>query len=99
MKKTILHIIDNLGRGGAETMLVTVIKHLPEYNNIIVTLKPENEFYNDLEHDGLYCLNMHSPLQAPIAALKLRRIIKENNVSIVHSHLFWSSVEIGRAHV
>ena len=42
MKKTILHIIDNLGRGGAETMLVTVVKQLSAYNNIIVTLYPEN---------------------------------------------------------
>lgn len=92
MKKTILHIIDNLGRGGAETMLVTVIKQLPEYNNIIVTLKPENEFAGELEYDAMFCLNMQSPLQAPMAAIKLRRIIKENNVHIVHSHLFWSTV-------
>jgi len=92
MKKTILHIIDNLGRGGAETMLVTVVKQLPEYNNIIVTLKPENEFGNELDHDGMYCVHMNSPLQVPMAAIKLRRIIKENNVSIVHSHLFWSTV-------
>jgi glycosyltransferase involved in cell wall biosynthesis len=92
MKKTILHIIDNLGRGGAETMLVTVVKQLPEYHNIIVTLKPENDFGNELEYDGLFCLNMTSPLQAPLAAVKLRRIIKENNVSVVHSHLFWSTV-------
>jgi len=92
VKKTILHIIDNLGRGGAETMLVTVVKQLPEYNNIIVTLNSENDFGNELEYDAMYCLNMRSPLQAPLAALKLRRIIKDNNVSIVHSHLFWSTV-------
>lgn len=92
MKKTILHIIDNLGRGGAETMLVTVVKQLPEYNNIIVTLKPENEFAGELEYDAMFCLNMRSPLQVPMAAVKLRKIIKENNVSIVHSHLFWSTV-------
>lgn len=92
MKKTILHIIDNLGRGGAETMLVTVVKQLPEYNNIIVTLKPENEFGDELEYDAMFCLNMTSPLQVPVAGLKLRKIIKENNVSVVHSHLFWSTV-------
>lgn len=92
MKKTILHIIDNLGRGGAETMLVTVVKQLGEYNNIIVTLYPENEFGGEVECDKLYCLNMRSPLSAPFAALQLRKIIKENNVSIVHSHLFWSTI-------
>jgi len=31
-------------------------------------------------------------LLTPIAALQLRKIIRENNVSIVHSHLFWSTV-------
>lgn len=92
MKKTVVHIIDSFVRGGAETMLVTVIKQLPEYNNIVVTLRDENEFGSDLEHDGIYCLNMRSPLQVPMAAIKLRKIINKNNVSIVHSHLFWSTV-------
>ena len=92
MKKTILHIIDNLGRGGAETMLVTVVKQLNEYNNIIVTLYPENEFGNEVQCEKMYCLNVKSRLFTPVAALQLRKIIKENNVSIVHSHLFWSSV-------
>jgi glycosyltransferase involved in cell wall biosynthesis len=92
MKKTILHIIDNLGRGGAETMLVTVVKQLSEYNNIIVTLYPENEFGNELQCDKLYCLNLRSKILTPVAALQLRNIIKDNDVSIVHSHLFWSTI-------
>lgn len=92
MKKTILHIIDNLGRGGAETMLITVLKQLPEFNNIVVTLSPDNEFGDELHCDKLFCIDMRSPLQAPLAAIRLRRIIKENHVSIVHSHLFWSTV-------
>jgi glycosyltransferase involved in cell wall biosynthesis len=92
MKKTILHIIDNLGRGGAETMLVTVTKQLGDFNNIIVTLYPENEFGEDLKCDQLICLNLQSNFHIPAAAFKLRKIIKENNVDIVHSHLFWSTV-------
>jgi glycosyltransferase involved in cell wall biosynthesis len=92
MKKTIVHIIDNLARGGAETMLVTVTKNLPEYNNIIVTLYPQNEFGSDLRCDKLLCLNLHSPLMIPIAALKLRALIKQHKVDMVHSHLFWSTV-------
>ncbi len=92
MKKTILHIIDNLGRGGAETMLVTVVKQLSEYNNIIVTLYPENEFGDEVSCDKLYCLNLRSKLLTPLAALQLRKIISDNQVSIVHSHLFWSTL-------
>ena len=92
MKKTVLHIIDNLGRGGAETMLVIVVKQLSEYNNIIVTLYPENEFGDEVQYDKIFCLNLKSKLFTPVAAVQLRKIIKENNVNIVHSHLFWSSV-------
>ncbi|MFT3682944.1 MAG: glycosyltransferase [Ferruginibacter sp.] len=91
MKKTILHIIDNLGRGGAETMLVTVIKQLPDYNHIIVTLRPENEFGNEVQCDKYFCLHLKKIL-TPLAVLKLKKIIRENNVSMVHSHLFWSTI-------
>ncbi|HMO61354.1 MAG TPA: glycosyltransferase [Ferruginibacter sp.] len=92
MKKTILHIIDNLGRGGAETMLVKVVKQLPDYRHVIVTLHPENEFGAEVECAALYCLHLGSKLKAPLAAMQLRRIIKKENVQLVHSHLFWSSV-------
>jgi len=92
MKKTIIHIIDNLARGGAETMLVTVTKNLPEYNNIIVTLYPQNEFGSYLQCDKLICLNLGSIKKIPIAALKLRVLIRQHKVDMVHSHLFWSTV-------
>jgi glycosyltransferase involved in cell wall biosynthesis len=89
MKKTILHFIYNLGRGGAERMTVKVIKELKEYNNIIVTLSPENHFEDELECDKYFCLNLKSILFFPVAVVQLRKIIMENNVELVHSHLFW----------
>ena len=92
MKKTILHIIYNLGRGGAETMLVTVVKELTDYNNIIVTLFPQNHFKDELKCDKYYCLNLTSILQLPFTSHRLKKIIKENNVDIVHSHLFWPTI-------
>ncbi len=92
MKKTILHIIHDLGRGGAETMLVNVVKQLNDYNNIIVTLLPQNHFKDELVCDKYYCLNIKSILFLPFAAGKLKKIIKENKVDIVHSHLFWPSI-------
>ena len=92
MKKTILHIIYNLGRGGAETMLVTVVKELGNYNNIVVTLFPKNHFNDELQCDKYYCLNLKSILQLPFAIFKLKKIIKNNKVDIVHSHLFWPTI-------
>lgn len=95
MKKRILHIIYNLGRGGAETMLVNVVKELSDYNNIIVTLFPENHFVDELNCDKYYCLHLSSVFQIPFISRRLKKIIKENNVDIVHSHLFWPTI-LGR---
>ena len=91
MKKTILHIIYNLGRGGAETMLVTVVRELKEYNNIVVTLFDENHFGDELQCRYI-SLNLKSLLQLPYASIRLRKIIVENKVDIVHSHLFWPTI-------
>ncbi|MEO5999783.1 MAG: glycosyltransferase [Ferruginibacter sp.] len=88
-KKTILHIINNFGRGGAETMLVSVLKELKEYNNVVVTLYEENRFDDDLKFDKYYCLKLKSVFFLPFSIIKLRRIIKANGVQLVHSHLYW----------
>ena len=77
MKKTILHIITDLGRGGAETMLVSVVKELSDYNNIVVTLFPKNQFENKLECDRFYCLNLKSFFQLPLVIPRLKKIIKK----------------------
>lgn len=92
MKKTILHFIYDLERGGAETMLVSVLKELPEYNNIVVTLYPVNKFKDELECTKYICLNQGSLLAFPFTAIKLRKLIKEYNVDIVHTHLFWPTL-------
>ena len=73
-------------------MLVSVVKGLEEYNNVVVTLYPEHEFRCELECDKLYCLNLESFFQIPLAAIRLKKIIKESEANIVHSHLFWSTV-------
>ena len=91
-RKTILHIINNLGRGGAEIMLLTVLKELKEYNNIVVYLYEENKFEGQLDCSKSYCLKLRSVLLLPFSFFKLRKIIKENHVDMVHTHLFWSNI-------
>jgi L-malate glycosyltransferase len=93
MKKTILYIIDVLdGMGGAELMLIAPLKEIhQEYNIILVTLEPGNSFEKDyFIGDKQYCLEMHSKIDIFKAAKKLKEIIKENNVDLVHSFLYWS---------
>ncbi|MEP6927670.1 MAG: glycosyltransferase [Ginsengibacter sp.] len=94
MKKTVLYIIDSLGRGGAEIMIVAPLKEIYIfYNIIIVTLQPENVFTKEeLVYDEIFCLNMRSKKDIFSSVKKLKKIIRENNVSIVHSILYWSVI-------
>lgn len=94
MKKTILYIIDSLERGGAEVMLVSTLKEIREhYHIIIVTLLPENVFTKEeLICDKMFCLNMQSKKNIFGSAQKLKKIIHENNIDIVHSTLYWSVI-------
>jgi glycosyltransferase involved in cell wall biosynthesis len=90
---TILHIIDDMGRGGAEVMLVKLLKELKAYNNIVVTLNPKNHFSSDeLDTAGIHCLYMGSFSRFPLGAIKLRRFIKKHSISLVHSHLFTATL-------
>lgn len=91
-KKTILHIIQNFGKGGAETTVVGVLKELSEYNNIVVALDDFNQFGDDLKFHKYYCLNVGSYYFSLLHIRKLRKIIVENNVDLVHSQLYWSTV-------
>lgn len=89
MKKTLIHFIYSLGRGGAETMLVRVIKELPEYDHIVVTLLPENHFKQELQCNKLVCLNMTSLTGLPHAIAAFKKLVKKEKPYLVHTHLFW----------
>jgi len=92
MKQKIIHFIFNLGRGGAETMMVRVIKELPEYEHVVVTLFPMNHWGNELQCDKLICLNLSSLFSLPFAVFKFRKVVKKEKPAIVHTHLFWPTV-------
>lgn len=99
-KKIILIVIDSLGRGGAETMLVSLLKSLNEaYSIILVTLTSKLDFSEDeIICDVRLCLNYFSLKDIPKAVFKLRTIIKTYKPDLVHCHLFWSTI-IGRLSV
>jgi glycosyltransferase involved in cell wall biosynthesis len=94
LKKTIAHIIFDLGRGGAETMLVTVVKELTEYNNVVITLFDSNHFGNEFKCDRYISLRLKlwHFLFFPIIAWRLRRVLKQVNPQLIHTHLFWPTV-------
>ncbi|MBK9484334.1 MAG: glycosyltransferase [Chitinophagaceae bacterium] len=89
MHKKIIHFIFNLSRGGAETMMVRVIKELPEYEHVVVTLFPGNNFGEELACKKWICLNINSLLALPLAFFKFRKLVKAEKPDIIHTHLFW----------
>jgi glycosyltransferase involved in cell wall biosynthesis len=91
-KPTIIHFIYSLGRGGAETMLVSVIRKAKDYNNIVVYLYDDNKFSDRLGDVKTYCLKMRSVFMLPVIFLRFRKIVLANKADIVHSHLFWPTV-------
>lgn len=92
MQKKIVHFIFNLSRGGAETMLVRVIKELPEYEHVVVTLFPGNNFGEELQCKKWICLNIHSLFTLPLAFFTFRKLIKKEKPHLVHTHLFWPTL-------
>jgi glycosyltransferase involved in cell wall biosynthesis len=92
MQKKIVHFIFNLSRGGAETMLVRVIKELPEYEHVVVTLFPGNNFGTELQCKKWICLNINSLVALPLAFFKFRKLVKQEKPDLVHTHLFWPTL-------
>jgi glycosyltransferase involved in cell wall biosynthesis len=93
---TIIHVIDSLGRGGAETLLNGTLEGLSATRNIVVVLKDKDEFANSFGEikncEKIICLNFKNNFSIPSCVYKLRKIIKEYNADLVHAHLFISTL-------
>ncbi len=86
----ILHFIDSLDYGGAETLLMSYMPLLTNAEHIVVTLNGPNVYpvanYEYIE------LNV-SPVKGFVeAAFKLRNIITAKRIDIVHSHSYWTNI-------
>ncbi len=88
----ILHLIDSLGIGGAEKLLVTANVTLSGYRHIVVHLNPTNAFVEELSQLKVICLNYSGWRSIPRCVNELRKIIKDYKVQIVHSHLFYAMI-------
>ena len=98
--KKILHLIETVGPGGAETVFADILEYM-KYNDT------ENEHIAGFTKDG-WIYNYVKNRKHPVVLFKtgksidinliksIVKYIKENNVSIVHSHLpdlsFYSSI-------
>lgn len=90
--KTIIHIIDSLSRGGAETLLIQIVKNMDCYRHIVVTLSGDIGF-SDFELKGIRheILGFRNSASYPSVILKLRKLISKEKPYLVHVHLPLSS--------
>ncbi len=92
MKPKIIHLINNLGRGGAESILVQILPSLHEFDNYVVILSGGNEFGDELKAKEIICLNASGIIKLPLAIYRLRRLVKKLKPSILHSQLTLSNI-------
>lgn len=93
-KKRIIHVIDGLGRGGAETLLVDLLPDLAtEYDIILVTLVDDLEFEPEqIVCKERLCVNYKGIRDILPAALRIRKIIQKYKPVLVRSQLYWGNI-------
>src|SRR4030095_1391564 len=93
--QNILHVVDGLGVGGAEMLVVTLLKNLKGYNlHLIVLGKPDTLVKEIPSTCKVTVLGFKTYRDIPSCALFIRRYINRNRIQVVHSHLYWSNVTV-----
>ena len=87
----VLHIITNLGIGGAERLVVSAARGLPRdrFESVICCLTDRGPLAREVEADGVtvHCVNAYPGLSNPLAFTRLVSIIGSVQPTIVHTHL------------
>lgn len=93
-KPKLLYIIDSLGRGGAETLLVGILKEVSrQYEIILVTLTDLCEFNEEeIIVAKRYSLGFKGKSNFLSCVTRLRKIINETAPALTHAHLLNSSI-------
>lgn len=89
----ILHVIDGLGRGGAESLLINSIQLSPADEHVVVCLSQVYDFDPALKKLFVhYTITVNNKLRIPGAVFKIRNIIKRHNPALIHVHLPLSGI-------
>ena len=98
--KHILYLIGSLSRGGAETIVVNTLNSI--YNkyptikiSIFTTLEGNGILVNQLNKNIIYKHVDCSGINVFMGISTIKNYMKQNNVSVLHTHLFYSMI-IGR---
>lgn len=91
----VLHVIDSLGAGGAERALVTLchaLRKLGVHVEVAVLSLPHT-LAPELEAGGIPVHDLQGRSRpGPVAAGRLRRLVRRGGYDVVHTHLFNATV-------
>lgn len=95
----ILYVIWSLGLGGAEQVVINLAKGLDKtrFNPVICCLNDRGNFAGKLENEGIKVIALNKKYKFDLRIInKLITVIKQNNIKIVHTHLwganFWGRI-------
>lgn len=92
--KTILHIIDTTGPGGAETVFIDLLTHLPseKYRSVVV-IRGKGWVYEELQRRGVESILLDAKGSFNWRYLKrLVSLIRHEKVDLIQSHLLGSNI-------
>lgn len=95
----ILHVIEDLGPGGAEYLLLTLLPELKK-NGLdcdVAALWPTYELLAPLESAGIvvHKLELKHRWNIPGGVFKLCKLLYRQQYDVVHAHLFFSTLYVG----
>lgn len=95
-QKKILHIIQSLGNGGCENMLLRTLPLLDEFDHKIITLKELGELAPKFVSAGIAVETIHCDHIFDISGIKrLRKLVREEKADIIITYLFHADM-LGR---
>ena len=90
MSKKILHIIDNLWLGWAQIVVKWIFENQVSNNDIFLFSIRKTKIITEIKHKNIFLNNSNLKYSFPI--LKLKKIINDNNIEIIHCHLAKSQI-------
>ncbi len=93
LPKKILHIIESLAIGGAEKLLLGMINGMSNYEHHLIILGEPETLRSSISADCAFLnLGIKNRPDFIRAVGKVKKYIRENNIDIVHAHLYKANI-------
>lgn len=87
----VLHIIDSLGLGGAQTVVQGVMEAQKNNDGVFLYALRKNKVNIEIKHKNIFVYESTSKYSF-LPLLKLRKLIKKEKIEVLHCHLMRSNV-------